>query len=231
MALALVLAVTYADPQFGGLGTGLGVPGHHGHGHHRPASGNRESDEGRDDDSGEDERPRGGRPRPGPAPAPPGPAGLFGVPNPVELAAETLEYGPKIRDLVEVVGVTLVEMGNLAVADDPDIGARIVNILQAEIAKANKVLADWTAKTAGVGTPGSRGKREVDDSGKVAYNEVGDILVDSNDKIATDKGQLSPQAQDKIDAAHLKGVSKCNADPCLNHKTIKNKAKGAQRQG
>jgi hypothetical protein len=50
--------------------------------------------------------------------------------------------------------------------------------------------------------------------GDKAYNDAGTVLVNSNNDIASDKKQLSPGAQKKIDKKHREGVEKCGADSC-----------------
>lgn len=140
---------------------------------------------------------------------------------PIPNVADGLEYTQKIEDLVSLVRVALTDMGEIAVADNPEAGSKIVAKLQAQIARAAQVLADFTTKSARV-------RRDVKSNGESSYNQVGEILVESNDKTQPEKSELSPEAQEKMDDRHDKAVNDCKADVCKSHTAKRNKIKEAK---
>lgn len=111
--------------------------------------------------------------------------------------------------------------------DNPEVGAKIVVKLNEQIAKAVQIFADFTAKSVRV-------RRDVQGNGDTSFNQVGEVLVESNDKTQPEKGQLSPEAQEKMDSRHDKAVNDCNADVCKSFSEKRRKiaeAKAAKAKG
>jgi len=145
-----------------------------------------------------------------PAPPPPPPE----VDPEIE---DILEYTKKIGDTVCNVGATLTEIGAIAIADDPAVGATIVLKLQEEVAQGSKVFSRFAEQTSGKlerAASGGRSKRAAKEDGAAALNKVGDVLAKANDKIGSDTKKLSAKAQAKINKKHKDGLDKCGADSC-----------------
>jgi len=147
-----------------------------------------------------------------PVPAPP--AAIPGV-------GDALEWSTKIKDLVDLTQTALTEMGQIAVDDNPEVGAKIVVKLNEQIAKAVKIFADFSAKSLRV-------RRDAKENGDAAFNDVGGVLVESNDKTQPEKGELSPEAQEKMDSRHDKAVDDCKADVCKSHREKRKKIAAAK---
>jgi len=127
-----------------------------------------------------------------------------------------LEYTKKISDTSCNVGSTLTEIAQIALADDAEVGAEIMKMLQGEVANGAKVFTEYAADTASdAGNKGSRRrKRAAKAEGASALNKVGDVLAAAGDKIEAAKKKLSPKAQAKINRKHKEGLDKCGADSC-----------------
>ncbi len=143
------------------------------------------------------------------------------VPTSIPNVNDALEYSTKVNDLVTLLRIALTDMGTIAVDDNPTVGAKIVAKLNQQIVKATQIASEFAAKSVRV-------KRDVKQDGDTAYNGVGEILVESNDKTQPEKGQLSPAAQEKMDNRHDTAVQDCKADVCKNHAEKRRKIKEAQ---
>jgi len=138
------------------------------------------------------------------------PAALAAIPGVAELS----EYTQKVQALVTLTKDALTDMGNIAVADDPEVGGKIVAKLSQEIEKVVKIFAEYTAEIAGFGGAGRRRRRDANSSTNNALDKTSGVLAGSNEKIQPEKEQLKPETQEEIDARYVKAMEECGTDVC-----------------
>jgi hypothetical protein len=138
-------------------------------------------------------------------------------PEPDPELEAVLEYTKKISDTSCTVASTLTDIGEIALEDNPRLGAMIIAKLQDQVSEGSRIFGEFTASTGqrgGSGASGKRVKRQASEAGNAALNKVGDVLTGATGKIDGEMKKLSAKAQKKISKKNKDGLDKCRADSC-----------------
>jgi len=123
-------------------------------------------------------------------------------------AFTTLQWNNVIDELLKLITTTLTKMAEIALQDNPGVGAEIQTILKRIIAKAEKVVDDYKASA------DQRRRKRSSATARNTVNELGSLLVCAKQAIAGLTPQLSQRAQKEINEVHEKAVKECKADTC-----------------
>jgi len=149
-------------------------------------------------------------------------------PIPPKELESVLDFTKKIGDTVGQVGTTLTEIGQIALDDNPEIGAKIMQKLQDQVALGSMAMAEFAADS--MTGRGKRSKRAPAMDGAGALSKVGDSLVKVMGMIDGDMKKLSQRAQDKISKKNKDALDKCRADSCKAASKLLADADDGERQ-